>query len=233
VLSEADTRPTVRARLIGEAVGTFALVLAGTGAIVADDAVGGVTHVGVALTFGLVVAAMIYAFGDVSGAHINPAVTLAFFAARRFEGRLVVPYVLAQLGGALAGSATVSLLFPPHPTLGATLPSGAVWPSFVLEVVLTFLLMLVILRVSSGARETGIMAGVAIGGFVALAALFAGPISGASMNPARSLGPAVLSGQLAALPIYLIAPAIGALLAIPVCRRIGPSACCPLPGACA
>lgn len=181
---------------LAEAIGTFALVFAGTGAIVINDtSQGSITHVGVALTFGLIVMAMIYTLGDVSGCHINPAATIAFWIGRRFPTRLVVPYVVSQCGGAVLASLLLRALFS-HPTLGATLPTGNPWQSFILEVVLTALLMFVALSVSTGAKEKGIMAGAAIGAVVALAAMFAGPICGASMNPARSLGPALVSGNL-------------------------------------
>lgn len=210
-----------------EFVGAFALVFAGTGAIVINDVSGGsVTHVGIAITFGLIVLAMIYAVGDVSGAHLNPAVTLGFLVAGRFDRRLIVPYLLSQCAGAFAASGLLRLLFNHHPTLGATLPAGSDVQSFVLEVVLTFLLMLVILSVSTGAKEKGISAGIAVGAVIGLEAMFAGPICGASMNPARSLAPAIVSGQLHSLWVYLIAPAIGACLAVPMCRCIHGSSCC-------
>lgn len=187
---------------------------------------GAVSHVGIALTFGLVVMAMIYALGDVSGAHLNPAVTIAFWIARRIEGTTVLPYLVAQCAGAIAASLLLRLLFLSDATLGATLPAGPWWQSFVLEGVLTFILMFVILSVSTGAQEKGIMAGAAIGGVVALEALFAGPICGASMNPARSLGPALVAGQLADLWIYLVAPVLGASLAVGACICVRDEGCC-------
>jgi aquaporin Z len=212
---------------VAELVGTFALVFAGTGAIVIDGVSGGqVTHVGVALTFGLVVTALIYALGDVSGAHLNPAVTLAFVAARRFPARAAVSYIVAQCAGAVLASTLLRVLFPAHPTLGATLPAGDALQSFTLELVMTWLLMLVILCVSHGAKERGVVAGIAVGAVVGLEALFGGPISGASMNPARSLGPALVSGEIRALWIYIAAPLIGALASVPMCRLIRAPDCC-------
>jgi aquaporin NIP len=213
--------------VLAEMVGTFALVFAGTGAIVVDEVSGGkVTHVGVALTFGLVVTALIYALGDVSGAHMNPAVTLAFVAARRLPARSAPAYVGAQCAGALLASLAIRGLFPAHSGLGATHPAGTAAQSFGLELAMTWLLMLVILCVSHGAKERGLMAGIAIGAVVGLEALFGGPISGASMNPARSLGPAIVSGRMDSLWIYLLAPAIGALAAVPMCRWLRAPGCC-------
>lgn len=214
-------------KLAAELLGTFALVFAGTGAIVINDvSTGTVSHVGIALTFGLIVLAMIYAVGDVSGAHLNPAVTLGFFVARRFEGRWVMPYIASQCVGALFASLVLRLLFPAHATLGATLPAGDAVQSFVLEAILTFILMFVILSVSTGPKEKGIMAGIAVGSVIALEALFAGPISGASMNPARSLAPAMVSLRLESLWVYLTAPVLGAFASVAACRCVQEKGCC-------
>jgi aquaporin Z len=214
-------------KFVAEYIGTFILVFAGTSAIVVNDLSGGaVTHVGISLVFGLVVAAMIYTLGDISGAHINPAVTIGFWYAKRFPGKEVIPYLSSQIFGAISASVVVYLLFLGHPTLGATLPSGTPAQSFTLEMLLTFILMLTVINVATGAKEKGIMAGVAVGSVVGLEALFAGPISGASMNPARSIGPALLSGHLAALWIYVLAPVAGACLAIVCCRCIREKECC-------
>ncbi len=213
-------------RLVAEMLGTFALVFAGTGAIVINDLKGGVTHVGIALTFGLIVLAMIYALGDVSGCHLNPAVTLGFFVARRFEGRLVVPYIASQCLGAVLASMTLRLMFPSHATLGATRPASDAMQSFVLEFILTLVLMFVILSVSTGSKEKGEMAGVAVGSVIALEALFAGPISGASMNPARSLAPALVSLRLDSLWVYLTAPVLGACAGVLACRCVQDPGCC-------
>ena len=202
---------------LAEIIGTFALVFCGTGAIVIDKASGGsVTHVGVSITFGLIVMAMIYGLGEISGAHLNPAVSIAFTLARRLPVSTLGVYIGSQLTGALLASLTLRLLFPADALLGATLPAGAAVQSFVLEVILTFFLMLVIMGVSTGPKEQGLFAGIAIGSVVLLEAMFAGPICGASMNPARSLAPAVVSGHLEYLWVYLVAPVAGAAGAIPI-----------------
>jgi len=204
-----------RSKFTAELIGTFALVFAGTGAVVVDHQSGGaITHAGVALTFGLVVLAMIYAVGDVSGAHLNPAVTMAFWLAGRFPGTLVMPYMASQCLGAVLASGLLKFLFPAHPTLGLSTPAGTDAQSFVMELVLTFLLMFVVLSVSTGAKEKGVTAGIAIGAVIGLEAMFAGPVSGASMNPARSMAPALVSGHWTHLWIYLTAPFAGAALAI-------------------
>lgn len=215
-------------KLLAEFLGTFTLVFAGTGAIVINEAShGAITHAGIAVTFGLVVLAMIHTFGDVSGAHLNPAVTLAFAAARRFPWHEVPGYVASQLLGAMTASCLLRVLFPADGThLGATLPAGTVAQSFIMEIVLTAILMLTILSVSTGAKEKGITAGIAIGGVITLEAMFAGPVCGASMNPARSLAPALVSGHLEHLAIYLTAPVLGALIAIPFCIGCREPGCC-------
>ena len=197
------------------------MVFCGTGAIVIDNQTkGAVTHVGVAITFGLIVMAMVYGLGEISGSHLNPAVSIAFTLAGRLPGKALAPYIASQLAGALLASSTLRLLFPTNQLLGATLPAGPALQSFVLEMILTFFLMLVIMGVATGPKEQGLFAGIAIGSVVLLEAMFAGPICGASMNPARSLAPAVVSGHLEYLWVYLTAPVIGAALAIPTWKYL-------------
>lgn len=206
-------------KLFAEFLGTFALVFCGTGAIVINNESGGaITHVGIAITFGLIVMAMIYALGDISGAHLNPAVSIAFTLARRFRIRSLLPYVISQLAGAFLASLILRYLFPANEYLGATLPAGPEMQSAILEFILTFFLMLVIIHVATGSKEQGMFAGFAIGSTVLLEAMFAGPICGASMNPARSIAPAIVSGHGEHLWIYIISPILGAALAIPTWR---------------
>ncbi|HWY12261.1 MAG TPA: MIP family channel protein [Bacteroidia bacterium] len=202
-------------KYLAESLGTFILVFCGTGAIIINEVSGGtITHIGVAITFGLVILAMIYSIGDISGAHINPAVTIAFAVAKRLKWHYVIPYIIAQIIGAFAASLTLKFLFPANELLGTTLPAGSAMQSFVLETILTFILMYVILNVTSGAKEKGITAGIAIASVIALEAMFAGPITGASMNPARSLAPAIVSGHIEFLWVYLGAPVVGAIIAV-------------------
>lgn len=192
------------------------MVFCGTGAIIINQQTNGaITHVGVAITFGLIVMAMIYALGNISGAHLNPAVTIAFTLAKKFKLKQVIPYIISQLVGAFLASLVLKYLFPTNEFLGATIPSGTAFQSFILEFILTFLLMLVIINVATGSKEQGMFAGLAIGSTVLLEAMFAGPICGASMNPARSLAPAIISGHIEHLWVYLSATILGAALAIP------------------
>lgn len=204
-----------RHRLAAEFVGTFGLVFAGTGAVIINEVTGGVvTHVGIGLTFGLIVMVMIYAFGHVSGAHLNPAVTLAFAAGRHFPWLMVPQYWAAQLAGGIVASLTLRALFGDVAHLGATLPFGPATQSFGLEIVLTLILMVVITSVATDTRAVGQAAAIAIGGTIGLEALFAGPISGASMNPARSLAPAIVSLTWQDQWLYVVGPAIGAVAGV-------------------
>lgn len=202
-------------RLAAEFVGTFGLVFAGTGAIVIDTVTtGGVGHVGIGLTFGLIVMVMIYAFGHVSGAHLNPAVTLAFAVGRHFPWPDVPRYWAAQLAGGIAASLVLRTLIGDVANLGATLPWGSAAQSFGLEIVLTLILMVVITAVATDTRAVGQAAAIAIGGTIGLEAIFAGPISGASMNPARSLAPAIVSWTWQDQWLYVAGPALGAVAGV-------------------
>jgi aquaporin Z len=215
-------------RCASEFVGTFALVFVGTGAIAVDATTGGVTPVGVALCFGLVVMAMVYALGDISGAHLNPAVSLGFWCSGQLPPREGAAYALCQCGGAVAASVLVALLLPAAGTLGATQRAVPLPAGLAIEVVISFLLMFVIVNIAAR-PEVAPVAGLAIGGTVALCALFAGPLTGASMNPARSIGPALVSGELADLWVFVLAPATGAALAVLCCRCTRSATCCPDP----
>ncbi len=205
---------------IAEALGTFALVLAGAGAVMTSAATGAPDHTGVALTFGLVVMACIYIFGGVSGAHINPAVTLALAVTGHFPCSRVAPYVAAQCAGAITAAVALREIIGPVASVGATLPTAGVWQSFGLEVLLTGFLMLAVMAAVSGPAGQRRLSGIIIGGVVALEAMWAGPLTGASMNPARSLGPALVSGELGALWIYLTAPLVGAIVAAVVYKAL-------------
>ena len=214
-------------KYIAELIGTFTLVFCGCGAIVTNEfSQGTVTHSGIALTFGLVIMSLIYALGDISGAHFNPAVTIAFTYAKKFPLKEVPKYILAQCIGAIIAAVLLLLLFPENEFLGTTLPQIDVWRVFLFEVILTFFLMMVIINVSTGSKESGIMAGIAIGGVVWFEAQFAGPITGASMNPARSIGPALVSGHLEYLWLYILAPILGAILAVMSCKLVKDDQCC-------
>jgi len=200
-------------KYLAELIGTFALVFCGTGAIVINDVTNGaVSHVGIAMTFGLIVTVMIYAFGSISGAHINPAVSIAFAFTDRFDREKLLGYIIAQLIGAFLASGVLKVLFSAHPNLGATIPYGSWQQSFILETILTYFLMLVILFVSQN-KETSQFTAIAVGATVMLEAMFAGPITGASMNPARSIAPAIVSGNIGDLWIYILSTLIGAILA--------------------
>lgn len=208
-------------KYLSEFIGTFILIFAGTGAVIVNQQTNGALGLpGIAAVWGLVIIALIYAFGDISGTHINGAVTIAFAVDKRFAWKEVPPYLIAQLVGALSASVLLHTLFPNNTTLGITQPSGSEMQSFVLEAVMTFILMIVILRVSTGAKEKGITAGIAIGGTVWFLVLFGGPVSGTGLNPTRSMAPAIVSGNFDSLWLYIIAPLAGALLAVLVHRII-------------
>jgi aquaporin NIP len=199
-------------RLVAEFVGTFTLVFAGCGAVMVDAKTHALGHVGVALSFGLVIMVMIYAVGHISGAHFNAAVTFAFALGRHFPWSRAVGYWLAQFAGAVTAAAILRGSLGNIAHVGATLPSGSQGQSFLWELVMSFFLMFVIMAVATDTRAVGEAAAIAIGGTIGLDAMFGGPISGASMNPMRSLGPALVSGDLHALWLYILAPVAGASL---------------------
>jgi MIP family channel proteins len=205
-------QPTLARALVAELIGTFALVFAGAGAVMVDAKTHALGHVGVALSFGLVIMAMIYAVGHISGAHFNAAVTFAFALTRHFPWPRALAYWCAQFLGALTAAAILRGSLGHIAHVGATLPSGSQAQSFLWELVTSFFLMFVIMAVATDTRAVGEAAAIAIGGTIGLDAMFAGPISGASMNPMRSLGPALVSGNLHALWLYILAPIAGASL---------------------
>jgi aquaporin NIP len=205
--------PRLARSLVAEAIGTFTLVFGGCGAVMVDAKTHALGHVGVAISFGLVIMIMIYAVGHISGAHFNPAVTLAFACARHFPGPRVPLYWTAQLAGATAAALVLRGSLGDVAHVGATLPSGSDGQAFLWEAVLTFFLMFVIMAVATDTRAVGEAAAIAIGGTIGLDAMFAGPITGASMNPARSLGPAIVGGDLTSIWVYLTAPFVGAVAA--------------------
>ena len=202
-------------RLAAEAIGTFALVFLGAGSAAVNAwSHGAITHVGISLTFGAIILVLVYALGHISGAHLNPAVSIAFWIAGRFPGREVVPYVLAQLSGATLGGFALRFAVGDFAMFGATRPSIPVPAALAVEIVLSFALMLVVMAVATDARVSGEVAGLAVGGIVMVDALMGGPLTGASMNPARSFGPAVATGQWAAHWIYWAGPIVGMAIAV-------------------
>ena len=213
-------------KYIAEIIGTFSMLFCGCGAMVINDFTGGtITHPGVAITWGLIVMTMIYAFGDISGAHFNPAVTVGFAVAKKFSWKEVPKYIIAQFTGAIAASLLLLYLFPDS-DLGATIPTIEPLKVFIIELVLSFFLMVVIINVSTGSKEIGPIAGIAVGGVILLEAMFAGPLTKASMNPIRSLAPALASGNFTDLWVYLTAPFLGMLLAVFSCKLVKDDNCC-------
>ncbi len=208
-------------KYLAEFLGTFILLFVGTGSVIVNQQTNGALGLhGIAAVWGFAIIALIYSFGDISGTHLNPAVSIAFAVDKRFSWQEIPAYLGSQLSGALMASVLLMLLFPDNNTLGITQPSGSEIQSFILEVIMTFILMQVILRVSVGAKEKGITAGIAIGGTVWFLVLFGGPVSGTSLNPTRSIAPAVITGNFHSLWIYIIAPVAGALLAVAVHRLL-------------
>lgn len=211
---------------IAEIIGTFSMIFCGCGAMVINDFTGGtITHPGVAITWGLIVMAMIYAFGDISGAHFNPAVTVGFAVAKKFSWNEVPKYIVSQFIGAISASLLLLYLFP-ESDLGATLPTLEPLKVFVIELLLSFFLMVVIINVSTGSKEIGPIAGIAIGSVILLEAMFAGPLTKASMNPIRSLAPAIALGNFTQLWVYLTAPFVGMFLAVYSCKLVKSDNCC-------
>ncbi len=216
-------------RLFAEFIGTFALVFCGVGAIVVDQIFGGLGNMGIAMVFGIVVMVMIYALGSISGAHFNPAVSFGFFLSKRFPFKEFLYYSLGQILAAIVAVLLLKFLLMNVATdvnYGITSSKIGLLQGFIAEVIITFFLMFVILRVATGAQEKGIMAGLAIGATVGLAAAFAGPLTNASMNPARSIGPALVSLDSSQLWLFCLAPMVGAALAVYSCRFTAFDGCC-------
>lgn len=215
-------------KYISEFLGTFTMIFCGTGAMTINEVTGGaVSHVGIAITWGAIVMAMIYAFGEISGAHFNPAVTISFAYAKKISWKEVPKYIIAQFLGALLASVILCVLFPSSELLGMTVSSfDEPWRAFVLEFLLTFFLMLTIINVSTGSKKIGVLAGIAIGGVVCLEAMFAGPMTNASMNPVRSIAPAIVANYYNDLWLYILAPILGALLAVVSCKLVKDDDCC-------
>ncbi len=216
-------------KYIAEIIGTFALIFCGCGAMTINEITNGaISHVGVAATWGLIVMGMIYAFGEISGAHFNPAVTIAFAFAKKFAWKEVPKYISAQLIGAIFASFLLWFLFPESQFLGETTPADGFPPykAAILEFLLTFFLMVTIINVSTGSKEIGTMAAIAVGGIILLEAMFAGPMTKASMNPARSIAPALFTGNFEHLWLYIVAPILGAIVAVSTCKLVKDDQCC-------
>lgn len=212
-----------------EAIGTFAMIFCGCGAMTINEVTNGsISHVGVAITWGLIVMAMIYAFGEISGAHFNPAVTIGFAFAKKFPWQKVPKYILAQAIGAIIAVFVLWFLFPESEFLGETTPVSNFPPykAAIIEFLLTFFLMVVIINVSTGSKEIGTMAAIAVGGVILLEAMFAGPMTKASMNPIRSIAPALFTGNFQYLWLYISAPILGAILAVSSCKLVKDTNCC-------